>query len=66
MHVEFPKEASACMSKFPKDEWIERTYDNVFASSSLKRKISQMEVVEAFESRPHKAVSSLWLQERRR
>ena len=41
----------------PKGEWIERTYDYVIASGSLKGKTSQMEVVENFESRPHKAVS---------
>ena len=44
--------------KVPKREWIERTDDYVIASGSLKGKISQMEVVDDFESRPHKAVSS--------
>ena len=44
-----PKGVSTC--------WIERTYDCVVASGSLRGKISQMEVVEDFESRPHKAVS---------
>ena len=48
---------STCRSKGPKEEWIERTYDYVVASGSLKGKILQMEVVEDFESRPHKAVS---------
>ena len=57
MHVVAPKEASTCRSKGPKGEWIERTYDYVIASGSLKGKISQMEVVEDVESRPHKAVS---------
>ena len=57
MHVVVPKEASACRSKGPKGEWIERTYDYVVASGSLYGKISQMEVVEEFESRLHKAVS---------
>ena len=33
-----------------------KTFDNVIACNSLKRKISQMEVVEDFASRPHKAV----------
>ena len=37
--------------------WIERTYDYVVASGSLKGNISQMEVVEDFESRPHEAVT---------
>ena len=51
-----PKEASTCKSKGPKDVWIERTSDHVVASGSLKGKILQMEVVEDFEPRPHKAV----------
>ena len=42
-----------------KDVWIEGTYDYDVASGSLKGKISQMEVVEDFESRPHKVVSSV-------
>ena len=57
MHVVVPKGVSTCRSKGPKDVWIERTYDYVEANGSLKGKISQMEVVEDFESRPHKAVS---------
>ena len=57
MHVAVPKEASTCRSKSLKDVWIERTYDHVVASGSLKGKISQMDVVEDFESRPHEAVS---------
>ena len=57
MHVVAPKGASTCRSKGPKDVWFERTYDCVVASGSLKGKILQMEVVEDFESRPHKAVS---------
>ena len=36
---------------------IERTYDDVVACGSLKGKISQMQVVEDFESIPHEAVS---------
>ena len=54
-----PKGASKCRSKGPKEEWIERTYDHVVASGSLKGKISQMEVEQDFESRPHKAVLSV-------
>ena len=38
-------------------ELIERTYDYVIDSCSLQEKIRNMEVVEDFESRPHKAVS---------
>ena len=48
MHVVAPKEASTCKSKGPKGEWIEKTYDSVIASGSLKGQISQMEVVEDF------------------
>ena len=54
-----PEEASTCRSKGPKGEWIERTYDHVIASGRLNWKISQMEVVEDFQSRLHKAVSSV-------
>ena len=42
-----------------KSELIERTYDYVIASSSLRGKINNMEVVEDFESRPHQAVTFL-------
>ena len=48
---------STCRSKGPKDLWIETTYDYVVASCNLKGKISQMEVVADFESRPHEEVS---------
>ena len=54
-HVVALEEASTCRSKGLKDEWIERTYDYVIASGSLKGKILQKEVVEDVESRPHKA-----------
>ena len=57
MHVVALRGVSTCRSKGPKDEWIERTNDYVIASGSLKGKIFQMEVVEDFESRPHRAVS---------
>ena len=56
MHVVALEKASTCRSK---GKWIEKVYDYVIACNSLKRKISQMEVVEDFESRPHKAVSSV-------
>ena len=56
MHVVALKEASTCKSKGPKDVWFERTYDYVLACNCLKGKVTQMEVVEDFESRPHKAV----------
>ena len=53
---EAPKEVSTCRSKGPRGELIERTYDYVIASRSLKGKITKIEVVKDFESRPHKAV----------
>ena len=43
-------------SNGPFDELNERTYDYVIASHGLQGKIKNMEVVEDFESRPHKAV----------
>ena len=64
MHVVVPKEASTCRSKGPKGEWIERTYDYVIASGSLTGKISQMEVAEDFESKPHNQCP-LWLKQKR-
>ena len=36
MHVVAPKEVSTCRSKGLEDVWIERTYDFVVASGSLK------------------------------
>ena len=54
--------ASTCRPRGPDGEMIERTYDFVIASRSLRRKITKMEVVEDFESRPHKA--SLFVAER--
>ena len=66
MHVVAPREASTCRSKGPKGEWIERIYDYVIASGSLKGKILQMEVVEDFESRPHKSSVFCGCKEKRR
>ena len=58
MQVTAPEGVSTCISKNAKGEWAEKVYDYVIACNSLKRKkISQMNVVEDFESRPHKAVS---------
>ena len=54
-HVVAPEEASTCRRKGAKGEWIEKSYDNVIACHSVKRNISQMKVVEDFESTPHKA-----------
>ena len=59
MHVVAPKETSTCRSKSPKGEWIEKTCDYVIACNRNRGKITQMKVVEDFESRQHKAVSTL-------
>ena len=59
MHVMAPEGASTCRSKSAKGDWVEKVYDCVIACNSLKGKISQMKVVEDFESRPHEAVSFL-------
>ena len=52
-----PKKRPHAGQKGPKGEVIERTYDYVIACHSLTGNVSQMKVVEDFESRPHKAVS---------
>ena len=56
MHVVAPKEASTCRSKGSEGEWIEITYDFVIACHTSGN-ISQVKVVEDFESRLHQAVS---------
>ena len=57
MFFEAPGEGIlTCRSKGTNGEFVERTYDYVFASLSLQEKIKNKDVVEAFESRPHKAV----------
>ena len=63
MHVVLPEKASTCRSKGWKGEWIEKVYDYDIACNSLEGNISQMEVAEDFEWRPHKAVSFLFPQE---
>ena len=50
---------STCGSKGPNGEFIERTNDYVIASHSHQGHVKNMEVVEDFESRPHKAVTFL-------
>ena len=57
MFTEARKEVSTRRSEGPKGELIERIYDYVIASQSLRGKITKMEVVEDFESGSHKAVS---------
>ena len=59
MHAVAQEKGSTCRSKSEKGEWSEKVYDYVIACDSLKGKISQMEVMEDFESRPHQAVSFL-------
>ena len=56
MFIKAPgKDVSTCKSL--NGELIERTYDYIIASRSVQEKIRNMEVVEDFESRRHKAVS---------
>ena len=57
MHEVAPNEVATCRSKGPKGERVRKTDDYVIACDSLRRNITQMEGVEDFESRPHKAVS---------
>ena len=56
MHVTAPEGASTCRSKSAEGEFVEKVYGNVIACNSLKGKISQMKVVEDFESWPRNAV----------
>ena len=57
VHQGARKDVSTCRSKSLNGELIERTYDYIIASRSVQEKIRNMEVVEDFESRRHKAVS---------
>ena len=66
MHVIAPEETSTCRSRDLNGEWIEKTYDYVIECGTLKGEISQMKVVEDFDSRQHKAVSFVVDRERRR
>ena len=52
-----PEGVSTCRSRSAKGEWVEKVYAYVFACSSLKGRISDTQVIEDFESRPHKAVT---------
>ena len=62
MHVH-QKECRADQ-KMPKENGWKKVYDCVIAYSSLKGRISDMQVIEDFESRPHKAVTFLCGKER--
>ena len=57
MHVMAPEVVSTCGSRSAKGEWVEKVYDYVTAWRSLKGIISDMQVIEEFESRPHKAIT---------
>ena len=57
MHVMAPEVVSTCGSRSAKGEWVEKVYDYATAWSSLKGIISDMQVIEEFESRPHKAIT---------
>ena len=57
MHVTTPEGGSTCRSKNAKGECVEKVFDSVVACSSLKGIISDMKVIEDFESRPHKVVT---------
>ena len=56
-HVCIKGVVSTCRAKSSNGEMIERTYDYVVACRSLKERITHMEVVEDFESRPHQAIT---------
>ena len=45
------------IKKMSKGEQVEKVHDNVKACSSLKGRISDMQVIEDFKSRPHKAIT---------
>ena len=57
MHVVAPEKVSTRRFKIAKGAWVEKVDDYVIACHTQKVKFSQMEVVEDFESRPHKAVT---------
>ena len=60
MFIEASEEGtSICRSPGPKGELIEMTNDYVFVKRSLHRKVKDTEVVEVFESEPHKSVTFL-------
>ena len=45
-----PEGVSTCRSRSAKGEWVEKVFDHVIAGSSLKGRISDMQVIEDFES----------------
>ena len=52
-----PGRVSTCRSRSAKGEWVEKVSDCEKACGSRKGIISDMQVIEGFESRPHKAVT---------
>ena len=52
-----PEGVSTCRSRSGKGEWVEKVYDCVLPCSNLKGRISDMQAIENFETRPHKAVT---------
>ena len=63
MHVVAPREASTCRSKNSKGEWIERIYDYVIASGSLKGNLHRWRWWKAL-SRDHTKQCPLWSRKR--
>ena len=60
MFIKAPGEGvSTCRCKGQNGDLTKRTYDYVIASHRFQGKIKNMDVVEDFESRPHKAVTLL-------
>ena len=55
LHVVAPEDACTCRSKGPTDEWIERTYDYVIASGSLKEISHRWRWLKMLSRDPHKA-----------
>ena len=56
-YVMTPEGVSACRSRSAEGELVADVYDYVKTCSSLKGIISDIQVIEDFESRPHKAVT---------
>ena len=73
MYVMAPEGVSTCRSRSVKGERVEKVYDYVRACSCLNGRISDIQVVEDFGSRPHKAVTFVvqrgkerpWIQRRK-
>ena len=57
VYVTAPEGVSTCRSRSAKGELVEKACDYAMACSSQKGRISDMQVKEDFESRPHKAVT---------